>query len=135
MPQDAQRPRNQRRSEDFSVVTNEPLPKDEMETPSDVLDFWGVHAERFKRGLTHEPIVVEHPKQTYTLSRGAHYFVIENIRTRSVMCITCPIRHGGILESHMLTQYKLEDGVLFYKGKAINKLPKKDIVDNALNKS
>jgi len=135
MPQNEPRQKrsNQRNSSFLIVNDREPLQEGEFDTPTEILDFWGVHGERFKKGLTKSPIVVEHPKQTYTLSKGAHYFVIEDVRRRSIACITCPVKHGGILEAHMLTQYRLENGVLFYKGRAINELPEKTVVDKALN--
>jgi len=112
------------------IVSNEPIAPDEFDTPLPSSDFWGVHAERFKKGLTKQPIVVEHPKQTYYLNKGDHYFVIENLKKRSIKCISCPIQHGGILEAHLLAHYKLENGVLYFKGKAINTTPKDFVVDN-----
>lgn len=126
MPNDGQRlpkprPNN---NDDFHIVPNaEPLAEDEFNAPIGSPDFWGVHARRFEKGLVKTPITVEHPKQTYVLNKGAHYFEIEDARKRSIVCTSCPIRHGGILEAHLLTQYKIEKGVLYFKGKAINKTP------------
>ena len=137
MPNEEQRLKKPRNNPDsnFIILSNEPLPADEFDGPAGTPDFWGIHADRFKKGFTKSPITIEHPKQTYILNKGAHYFVVENNQTRSIKCITCPIQHGGILEAKFLTQYRVEDGVLYFKGKAINNTPNKSVVDNAIEKS
>lgn len=129
------KPRRNEENNSFIILSNEPLPTDEFDSPVMTPDFWGVHAERFRRGLTKEEIVVEHPKQTYILNKGAHYFIIEDVKKRSIACITCPIRHGGILDAKDLTHYRVEDGVLYFKGKALNQIPDKSIVDKAIEKT
>lgn len=121
-----QRKPNQNSESGFIEVKNpEPLSPDEFKEYAPHPDFWEVHAERFKKGLTKEPIIVEHPKNTINLSRlmqeGTHYFVVDDPKKRSIVCTKCQTKHGGILEAHLLTQYKLEDGVLYLKGIAINK--------------
>lgn len=135
MPQNEPRQKRLNQKQNNVLITsNEPLQEGELDTPSEILDFWGVHAERFKKGLTKNPIVIEHPKQTFTLSKGVHYFVIEDVRRRSIACTSCPVKHGGILEAHMLMDYRVESGVLYYKGKAINQVPNATI-DNEGNNS
>lgn len=127
MPQDEQRlrkPNGNNQNDSFSVIaSNEPIAEDEFKSPDTSIDFWETHRIRFEKGLVKEPIVVERPKKTINLSKGEHYFEIENIEKRSIICVTCPAPHGGILESHLLTQYRLADGVLFFRGKPVNKTP------------
>lgn len=119
---------NQERNSGFSPIGNrEPLDADEFKQFEPHPDFWSVHAERFAKGLTKEPIITEHPKSTVNLSKlmrdSKHYFVVEDPKRRMVSCSICPMKHGGILEAHLLTQYKIENGVLSFQGKAINETP------------
>lgn len=65
----------------------------------------------------------ETPVQTYKLNKGPHYYIIENPRSGSIKCISCAIQHGGVLEARFMTRYKVEGGVLYFDGKAINKAP------------
>jgi hypothetical protein len=90
----------------------------EKESP----DIWHVLELRKKLGTWHGEIKV-HKIKEYHLTKGPHYYVIEDLRKRSVKCISCPISHGGILEAHLLARYKIEDGVLYLDGKPINKTP------------
>ena len=87
-------------------------------------DIWQILEERKKRGLWDGEIKVHQIKE-YSLSKGEHYFIISDNRKREVMCITCPLKHGGILEAHMLTRYKVEDGIIYLDGKPTNTAPKK----------
>ena len=59
----------------------------------------------------------------HNFTKGKHYYEIEDIKKRSIVCTSCPIRHGGILESKHLIDYRVEDGVLYFKDKAINETP------------
>lgn len=86
----------------------------------EVLDIWQVLAERKRRGLFQGEIDVVQTKE-FNLTRGAHYFVVADNRGRDIKCISCPISHGCILDARNLTKYKIEDGVIFYNGKALNK--------------
>ena len=82
-------------------------------------DLWKVLEERKRKGLWNGEIQTIETK-SYSLSKGKHYFVVENPRTRSIKCISCPISHGTLLEAKYLTRYKLDDGVLSFDGKALN---------------
>ena len=93
---------------------------------------WDVLAERKKRGLWNGEVTT-HKVKKYKLNKGAHYYVIEDFRTGSVKCVSCAISHGGILENHMLTRYRVEDGVIYLDGVSRNKTPKGFDIDN--NKS
>jgi len=82
-------------------------------------DIWEALKERKKRGLWSGEITTHEIKE-YNLSTGKHYFVMEDIRKRSIVCTSCPVKHGGFLEAKMLTRYKLDGGVLYLDDKAIN---------------
>ncbi len=88
-----------------------------VEIPKNI---WKLLEEKKKRGLWNGEIEVL-PIKEYNLTSGKHYYVVEDARTRSVKCISCPITHGTYLEAKYLTRYKLEDGVLSFDGKPINK--------------
>ena len=94
-------------------------------------DIWKVLEERKKRGLWDGEIKIHQIKE-YPLNKGEHYFIISNNRAREVKCTSCPLSHGGILEAHMLTRYKVENGVIYLDGKPTNQAPKKPI-DNGKN--
>lgn len=103
-----------------SMKTNEDsamLPRDEQnnDTPS----VWDVLEERKKRGLWDGEIDTIEIKE-HSLSSGKHYFIVEDASKRSIICNTCPISHGGILEAHLLHLYRLEDGILYFKGEPVN---------------
>lgn len=89
-------------------------------------DIWKILEERKKRGLWDGEIKIHQIKE-YPLNKGEHYFIISNNRAREVKCISCPLSHGGILEAHMLSRYKVENGVIYLDGKATNTAPKKPI--------
>lgn len=93
--------------------------KNEEEIP-DIPDIWKILEERKKRGLWDGEIKIHQIKE-YPLSKGEHYFIISNNPAREVMCISCPLQHGGILEAHMLARYKVENGVIYLDGKPTNK--------------
>jgi len=94
-------------------------------------DIWQILEERKKRGLWDGEIKVHQIKE-YSLSKGEHYFIISDNRKREVTCTSCSIKHGGILEAHMLNRYKVEDGVIYLDEKATNIAPKKAL-DNSIN--
>lgn len=133
MPYDAQKPKRiNHRSKQLDngirvVVSDEPLDPDEFKPYDPHPDIWGVLQSRFDKGLTTTPITTEHAKSEVNLSRlmqdKPHYFEIEDIRKRIIACTSCPIKHGGILDASDLSQTKIENGVLFYKGEAINRIP------------
>jgi hypothetical protein len=90
----------------------------EKETP----DVWHVLEIRKKLGTYHGDIKVTKIKE-YHLTKGPHYYVVENPRRRSIKCISCPISHGGILEAHLLARYRLEKGVLYLDDEPVNQIP------------
>ena len=96
-----------------------PNKKNDNPSNQEIPDLWKVLQKRKKQGKWDGEIEII-PIKEFNLSKGAHYFVIDNPGKHSIKCISCPISHGGILEAHLLHQYKLEDGVLYLKGKAIN---------------
>lgn len=57
----------------------------------------------------------------YSLKKGVHYFEVEDSKKRTVVCTSCPIRHGLILEAHLLTRYTISDGVVSLDGKPLNR--------------
>lgn len=127
---------NKKRKQPINLVTvanAEPLAPDEFVTPGVGLDLWQTQEKRIQKGLATTPITVEHPKKTYNLSKGVHYFEVENAARKSIVCTSCPVRHGGILEAHLLTRYKLEDGILYLDGQAINQT--KESLDNVGSES
>lgn len=60
---------------------------------------------------------------TYSLKNGPHYFEVEDPKKRTVVCTSCPIRHGLLLEAHLLTRYRIEDGVVYLDNKPLNRTP------------
>ncbi len=109
--------------------------KDQLETEleKEIPDIWKVLDLREKLGLRKEKIDIIQTRE-FNLTKGEHYFVMESIGKRSIKCISCPITHGGILEAHLLTRYKLEDGVLYLDDKPQNKAPKLSDVDKDVAK-
>lgn len=95
--------------------------KEDLKSPSqsdkNLPDIWEVARSR---GNT----IDTYPVVEYDLSsNNAHFFEIEDLRKRSVKCTSCKVRHGFILEAHRLHEYKLENGILYLKGKALNRTP------------
>lgn len=84
--------------------------------------FWTKIKWLKERGL-HKGDYQEYEKPFYNLNKGGHYFVLDNSTKRTIKCISCPVKHGGVLESHLLTRYTLKDGVLYLDGRAINQIP------------
>jgi len=91
----------------------------EEETSS---SFWAKIKWLKDRGL-HKGDYQEYEKPFYNLNKGGHYFVLDNSAKRTIKCISCPVKHGGMLEAHLLTRYALKDGVLSLDGRAINQTP------------
>lgn len=85
-------------------------------------DLFAVLEERKRRGQW-KGQVDRHEVKEYTLSGGQHYYEMESLAKRSIVCTSCPIKHGGILEAHLLGLYELKEGVLYFKGKGINETP------------
>jgi len=99
--------------------------KQKTENQSEAPDAWEVLAKRKRQGLWDGEIEIRQIK-SFNLSKGKHYFVIEDPHSGSVKCISCPITHGGILEAHLLHRYKIEGGVLYFDGKPLNQPAKLD---------
>lgn len=99
----------------------EELKKDEAESKPES-NIWGQLKELKKKGLFKGEITEIVPKD-FNITQSKHYYVVDDLRRRSIKCISCPISHGGILEAHLLTRYKIEDGVLYLDGVAQNQIP------------
>lgn len=84
--------------------------------------FWQKMKWLHERGL-HKGDYQEYEKPYYNLNKGAHYFVMDDPRKHTIKCVSCPVKHGGILEAHKLSRYTLSEGVLSLDGKAINQVP------------
>jgi len=84
--------------------------------------FWQKMKWLHERGL-HKGDYQEYEKPYYNLNKGGHYYVMDDPRKHTIKCISCPVKHGGILEAHKLSRYRLENGVLFLDDKAINQVP------------
>lgn len=108
------------------MQNNEPNSKKDEKKKEKLPDIWKILEERKKLGLWDGEIKVHQIKE-YPLSKGEHYFIISDNRKREVMCTSCPLKHGGILEAHMLSRYKVKDGVIYLDGKATNTAPKEPI--------
>lgn len=78
-------------------------------------------------------IRTHHGKDLFRSGKDDHYYILTNNRKRIIECISCKIRHGGVLEAHLLTRYKLNGGVLSLDGKEINKAPKDFICPEELS--
>lgn len=82
-----------------------------------VLDIW---AEQARRGAKIE----RHEIKEYVLSGGEHYWAIDDARTRGVICLSCPIRHGGIIDAKEASETTIKKGIIYFRGKEITKKPK-----------
>jgi len=91
--------------------------------------FWNTIKWLHDRGF-HKGDYREYESPHYNLNKGEHYYVIEDAKKGSIKCISCPVKHGGILEAHLLTKYTLKDGILSLNGKPINQTPKNFNPDN-----
>ncbi len=84
-------------------------------------NIWEILRQRKAKGEWQGEIETIVPKTIMNLSSGAHYYEIEDIKKRSVACVTCPIKHGGILEAHLLTRYKVANGIIYLDDKAMTR--------------
>lgn len=84
-------------------------------------NIWETLRKRKEEGSWDGEIETIVPKTIMNLTSGAHYYEIEDPRSRSVVCISCPIKHGGILEAHLLTRYKIDKGVIYLDGQAMTR--------------
>ena len=75
-----------------------------------VLEKRGVKINRFE---THARVV----------TAGKHYYELEDRNSRSIICTSCVNPHGYKLGAAELHEYNLMDGVLYWKGKAVNQVP------------
>lgn len=96
--------------------------REESKEPDMELDLFEMLEEQEERGLWDGK--VEHIEvREHNLGKGAkHYFVVDP-QKREVTCTSCAFKHGGILEAKHLMDYKVENGVLFFKGIAVNETP------------
>lgn len=95
---------------------------EELEAPKIDSGIWDILKERKRRGLWSGNI--EHIEiKEHKINAGPHFYVIEDARKRSIVCTSCPIKHGGVLEASMLTRYTVENGVLYLDGVATNVVP------------
>lgn len=93
--------------------------------PEENLNIWDA-LKRAKKDGRFKGEIHEYHKPHYNLLKGEHYYEIEDAAKGSIKCVTCPIKHGGILEAHLLSQYELKNGVLYLDGVAQNKTPSID---------
>lgn len=84
--------------------------------------FWNRIKWLHEKGL-HKGDYQEYEKPYYNLNKGSHYYVLDDPKKSTIKCLSCPIKHGGVLEAHLLTRYTLKEGVLYLDGEAINKTP------------
>lgn len=84
--------------------------------------FWAKIKWLKERGF-HKGDYQEYEKPFYNLNKGGHYYVLKSPSSYTIECISCPVKHGGILEAHLLTRYTLKDGVLYLDGRAVNQVP------------
>lgn len=96
--------------------------KEESEAPEVEPDIFEGLKKRKKSGLWSGEVETIEMKE-HNLSSGKHFFEFLDIRKREIVCTSCPIRHGGILEAKDLMNYELKGGVLYFKGRAINDTP------------
>ena len=86
-------------------------------------DFWQTLAKMKEEGTWEGEIETHEAGKEIPLTKGEHYYIISDRRKRIVECISCPVKHGGILEAHLLTKYKIENGVLYYNDIPTNTTP------------
>ena len=95
---------------------------EESKTPEVVPDIFEELTKRKRKGLYSGD--VDHIEiKEHNLTSGKHFYEFESIQNRTIVCTTCPVRHGGILEAKHLLDYELKAGVLYFKGKACNETP------------
>lgn len=92
-------------------------------------NIWGMLRQMKKAGQFKGEITEIIPKD-FNITQAPHYYVVDDLRKRSIKCIACPIIHGGVLEAHLLTRYKIEDGILYFDGVATNRTPEGFSIDN-----
>lgn len=66
------------------------------------------------------PIETIIPKDIFN-SNSPHHYEITNLHSAEVTCMSCPTKHGGYLEPHLLTRYKVENGIIYLDGHAMTK--------------
>jgi len=94
--------------------------KKNYQKKNEELDIWSVLKERKRKGLTDVEIEVIPLKEPQSLSKGKHNFIIDDLRRGSVICTSCKVSHGGILEAHLLHRYKVENGIIYLDGEPTN---------------
>lgn len=104
--------------------------KSEEENSKPEGNIWGILRELKKKGVFKGEITEIIPKD-FNITQAAHYYVVDDLRKRSIKCISCPVVHGGVLEAHLLSRYKVEDGILYFDGKPTNRIPEGFSVDNS----
>lgn len=86
-------------------------------------NIWDILRKRAENGDFEGTIDTIIPKNLFSSKSKVHYFVIKDIRKREVECTSCELHHGGILEAHLLTRYKIENGIIYFDGNPINETP------------
>lgn len=57
------------------------------------------------------------------LSSGDHYWKVVNARQGGVICLSCPVIHGGIIDAHELYRTRVYEGVIYLDERAITTKP------------
>lgn len=96
-------------------------PPDHTEVAAPQPEIGSVWDRLRKKKIPIETIV---PKDIFS-SNAPHYFEITNFKTAEVTCRSCPVRHGGYLEAHLLTRYRVTDGVIYLDNKPMTHAPQK----------
>jgi hypothetical protein len=113
-------------------INPDSLPEDFKPSAKDV-DIWDVLEERKRKGLWDGEIdritVTE-----YDLTKGTHYYEITDARKREVTCNLCPIRHGGVLEAHMLSRYEVKNGIIYLDKMPRTRAPERKRIDKRRRK-
>ncbi len=99
---------------DFIGLEKTPqIDQEEMKPP----DMGGVWDRLRKKRHPIETII---PKDVFAAG-SPHYYEITDFAKAEVACTSCSVKHGGILEAHLLTRYEVKDGVIYLDGKPMTK--------------
>ena len=109
--------------EELTLATEEVIEQGKREGKFIPKHIWDILRKRKEQGTFKGEIQTFIPKTIVNLTSGKHYYIVDDIRQRRIRCTTCEIGHGGVLEAHMLTRYKIEDGILYLDNKPINQTP------------
>lgn len=68
---------------------------------------------------------IEHTEaQEFILTSGKHYYIVNNLARAEVICVSCPVRHGGIIDAYELARTRVKDGVIYLDGIATTRKPR-----------